>query len=155
MQECRNAQCFVDYRNQARNFRQKMDWHCLVRDANSPKRQSRRCCRGNSFAFVGVTQDFESSTKELEIASEQYRDAYIALYNAELEYANALGLKSGKKKTPLDPGADPKFKPDEPPDPSQPSESSSQSGSDDDKLGDFWERGKDGWKRDSGGKEDR
>lgn len=102
-----------------------------------------------------VTQDFESSTKELEIASEQYRDAYIALYNAELEYANALGLKSGKKKTPLDPGADPKFKPDEPPDPSQPSESSSQSGSDDDKLGDFWKHGKDGWKRDSGGKEDR
>ena len=102
-----------------------------------------------------VTGDFESSTKLLEVASEQYRDAYIALYNAELEYANALGLKSARKKTPLEPGNDPKFKPDEPPDPSQPTESSSQSGSDDDKLGDFWKHGKDGWRRDHSGEEDR
>ncbi len=92
-----------------------------------------------------VATDFELSTKKLETASEEYRKAYVRLYNAELAYAKAIGLKTSGK-TPLDPSTDPKFNPDEPPDPLKPEESSSESGSDKDGLGDFWKHEEDEWK---------
>ena len=106
-----------------------------------------------SFPMSG---DLTSDTAALETAATSYVSALKDLYDAEVQLAKDLGLKSGKirpdEKGEVDPSGDPV--PED--DPYRPSESGSESGSDDDGAGDFWKRksGGRGWERDPSKKED-
>ena len=105
-----------------------------------------------SFPMSG---DLTTDTTLLESNYKDYIEALTALYDAELQLAKDLGLKSGgskdKEKGDVDPsgGGVPED------DPYRPKESDSESGSDNDGAGDYWRRKSGGgWAPDPGGKDD-
>ena len=103
-----------------------------------------------------MKDDFASDVAGLESAATDYSSALQKLYDAEVQLAKDLGLKSSgskdKEKSDVDPSGD---APDDD-DPYRPDESGSGSGSDDDRSGDFWKHPSDGkgWIPESGKKED-
>ena len=107
-------------------------------------------------ASFPMSGDLTSDTAALETAATSYVTALKDLYDAEVQLAKDLGLKSGKSRSDEKGEADPSGDPVPEDDPYRPKESSSESGSDDDGAGDFWKRksGGHGWTQDPGKKED-
>ena len=104
--------------------------------------------------FPMSVRDWAADTEALVAASQAYEDALDRLKEAEMKFANALGLKSQSRFEDLSFDSDTGPKPEVPDLDGLPT-STSASGSDDDRLGDFWNLTTEGWKKQGGATEDR